>query len=287
LGGRFPALGVFGLPALSVAIALFVLWGLRPWEDNSAEPHEVPLGIEAAVGGGKALPVPSTARLGAGVAVPAGPGVQVAQRAGGDAGSGPNPSPAPSPSNVAVVPARAVAVAEAPSSPAPGSGGGEEVPSAGATTGEAPPEGTSSPVATPTGTPGGGSSKAPVTAGVTPPGLESCAGDEYVITVTFLDEEPTVEGAPVEIVLVRPNDDGTTDELQLEGDLSDARALAATLEGEGNCVTVELAQPVEEGAEEEAEEPGASEEVPGSGEEVPKSGEEAGGPAESPVAASP
>jgi hypothetical protein len=110
--------------------------------------------------------------------------------------------------------------------------------------------------------------------------LESCEGDEYVITVTFLDEESTVEEAPVEIVLERLNEDGSTDELKLEGDLGDARALASTLEAEGNCVTVEIAQPEEEGAEEEVEEPGASEEVPGSGEEVTE-------PVESPVPASP
>jgi hypothetical protein len=116
-----------------------------------------------------------------------------------------------------------------------------------------------------------------VTAGVEPPGLESCEGDEYVITITFLDEGATVEEAPAEIVLVWVDDDGTTDELQLEGDLSDARALASTLEAEGNCVTVEIAQPEDEGAEKE---PGASEEVPGSGEEAVE-------PAESPVPASP
>ncbi len=267
-----------------MAIALFVLWGLRPWEDNSAAPREVPLGIETAVGGGKALPVPSTARVAAGVEVPAGPGVQVAQRASGDAGASPNPSPAPSPSNVAVVPARAVAVAEAPSSPTapvPESGAGEEAPSVG-TTGEGPPEGASSPVTAPVGT-GGGSAKGPVTAGVTPPALESCDGDEYVVTVTFLDEESTAEEAPVEIVLTRLNEDGTTDELQLEGALGDARALAATLEREGNCVKVEIAQPEGEGAEEEAEEPGASGEVPEPGEEAPGSGEGAVEPAEARV----
>lgn len=289
MGGRFPALGVFGLPAVAVALALVVLWGLRPWEDDSNDPHEVPLGIEMAVDGGKALPAVSTARVGAGVAVPAGPKVQAAQRASGEAGSNPSSSPASSPTNVAVVPARAVAVAEVPSSPtgpAPESGAGEEAPSVGATTGEAPPEGTSSPVATPAGT-GGGPAKGPVAAGVTPPVFESCEGDEYVITVTFLDEASTVDEAPVEIVLARLNDDGTTDELQLEGDLGDARALASTLEAEGNCVTVEIARPEEESAEEEAEGPGASGEVLGSGEEVPELGEEAGEPAESPVSASP
>jgi hypothetical protein len=95
-----------------------------------------------------------------------------------------------------------------------------------------------------------------------------------VITIMFVDDgstASTMEEAAVEIVLERLNDDGTTDELQLEGDLSDARALASTLEAEGNCVEVEIAWP-----EEESE----SEEVPGSGEEVVE-------PAESPVQASP
>ena len=270
-----------------MALALVVLWGLRPWEGNT-DPHEVPLGIEMAVGGGKALPVASTAGVGAGMAVAVEPKVQAAQRA--TVGAASTPSPAPnshgSPATIVVAPARAIAVAEAPSppgGPVPKSGAGEEVPSVGTTVGEVPPEGTSSPIATPTGTGGEPSSKGPVTAGAKPPVLESCEGDEYVITVTFLDEEstaPTVEETRVEIVLERLNEDGSTDELQLEGDLGDARALASTLEAEGNCVKLEIAQPDEEGAEEEAE-------VPAAGEEVPRSGEEAVKPTESPVPVSP
>jgi hypothetical protein len=99
-----------------------------------------------------------------------------------------------------------------------------------------------------------------------------------VITITFLDEESTVEEAPVDIVLAQINEDGSTDELQLEGDLGDARALASTLEAEGNCVTVEIAQSEEESA---GEVPGASEE------EVPEPGEEVVEPAGSPVPSSP
>jgi len=98
-----------------------------------------------------------------------------------------------------------------------------------------------------------------VPAGGKPPLLESCVGDEYVIAVTFLDEESTAEEALVEIVVERLAEDGTTDELRLEGGLDDTRALAATLEAEGGCVRVEIAQPEAEGAE--AEEAGASEEV--------------------------
>lgn len=283
MGGRFPALAVFGLPALTVALALFVLWGLRPWEDNSDAPHEVPLGIEAAVGGGQALTAPPAAGVAGGVAVPAGPKVRPAQRVGGNAGSGPTPK---TPSAVAVAPGQAVAVAEVPSPPAgkaPESGGGEEVPSVGTTAGQAPSEGASSPVATPAGS-SGGSSGGPVTAGVKPV-AESCEGDEYVITVTFLDQEAAVEEAPVSIVLEQLNEDGSTNELQLEGDLGDAHALASTLEAEGNCVTVEIAQPGEGESAEEV--PGVSEEPPATSEEAPESSEEAGASAESPVPSSP
>lgn len=283
MGGRFPALAVFGLPALSVALALFVLWGLRPWENNSDAPHEVPLGIETAVGGAKALSAGSTADVGAGVAAPAGPSLQPAQRVSSSTGSNPSlvPHSDSSSARIVVAPAQAIVVAEGPSSPAgsaPESGPGAEVPSVGATAVEAPTEGASTPAATPAGT--GGGSQEPVTAGAKPPEPKSCEGDEYEITITFLDEEATVEEAPAEILLAQINEDGSTDELQLEGNLSDARALASTLEAEGNCVTVEIAQREDEGAEGEAEEPRASEEAPESGEEVTDS-------AESPVPASP
>jgi hypothetical protein len=117
-----------------------------------------------------------------------------------------------------------------------------------------------------------------VTAGGKPV-TESCEGDEYVITVTFLDEESTAVKTPVEIVLEQLNEDGSTDELQLDGDLNDVHALASTLEAEGNCVQVEIAQP--EAAEEGAEE------VPAGGEEAPEPGEEAAVPGESPVPISP
>jgi hypothetical protein len=93
---------------------------------------------------------------------------------------------------------------------------------------------------------GGGSTGGPVAAGGGP-GLESCEGDEYVIAITFLDEESTVEEAPVAIVLERFSEDGTIEELQLEGDLADARSLAATLSAEGNCVRLEVVAPAEEG----------------------------------------
>ncbi len=76
---------------------------------------------------------------------------------------------------------------------------------------------------------------------------ESCEGDEYRITVTFLDEESTVEEAPVEIVLERIGADGSSDTIELEGDLEDARSLVLHLSSEGNCVRLEVVAPEEEG----------------------------------------
>jgi hypothetical protein len=113
----------------------------------------------------------------------------------------------------------------------------------------------------------GGAPGGPIASGGGP-SPESCEGDEYLVTVTFLDEEPVDEEvldeeAPVEILLQQLNEDGSVEEeLTLEGVLSDARRLALKLSSEGNCVEVEIAQPDEAGeGEEEAEEaPGADEE---------------------------
>jgi hypothetical protein len=279
LGGRFPALGVFALPALSVLLALVVLWGLKPWEDDSDDPQLAPLGIEIAVDDGKALPLPAglTASVAAGRVAPAGPKlvVQSAESVGrGAADAGPA---------LAVAPAQAIALAEVPSSPqspqvpAPESGAGAEAPSVGATDVEAPAEGTSAPATVPVST-GSGTSGGPVASGGGP-APESCEGDEYLVTVTFLEveepigeesEESIGEESAVEIVLQRLNEDGSADdELRLEGDLNDARSLVLKLRLEGSCVEVVIAQPQEEA------------------EEVPEAGEEVAGPAESPELISP
>jgi hypothetical protein len=126
-----------------------------------------------------------------------------------------------------------------------------------------------------------------VTAGAKPPVLESCEGGEYVIAVAFLDEGSTGEEAPVGIALERLGEGDTADELQLEGDLADAHALASTLEAEGSCVKVEIAQPEAEEIHEAGEAPESSEEAPVTSEGTPESGEEADVPDESPVPASP
>jgi hypothetical protein len=150
---------------------------------------------------------------------------------------------------------------------------------------EAPPEGASSPVTTPVSTSGGSpegpvASGGPITSGGGP-APESCEGDEYLLTVTFLDEEPVTEESPVEILLQSFNEDGSVDdELRLEGILSDARSLVLKLSTEGGCVEVEIARPDEEGE--------SGEEVSGeSEEEVPEAGEEVAEPAELPEPTSP
>lgn len=284
MGGRFPALAVFGLPALTVALALFVLWGLRPWEDDSAEPHPVPLGIETAVGSGKALsaaPAPSVAK---GKIVSTGPGPSTrltVSAAGGDV-SGPDLAVAEG--EAAIAPAHSVApVPSAPAAtPAPAPPEAQPV--------SAPATGTATTPAAPVvATTEGGSAGGPVSAGVGELG-ESCEGDEYLLTITLLDEEPTADEAPVGIVLARIVGGEAGDELQLEGDLGDARALASTLDSEGNCVRVEIAPrgEDEEGAESS---PGESEESAaggsGEGEETPESGEGVTGLGEAPVLPSP
>jgi len=216
-------------------LAFVALMGLKPWQSDSVEPR-LTLPFEAAVGDAVALPPASYASVAPNVVAPAGP--KLAGAATGPEGEG---RPV-----LAVAPAQAVAVAEtpvtAPVATEPETepvGAGEETPSAGATDGEAPSDGVSSPVSAPVSDPG----KGPVTAGG--PTIESCDGDEYVISVVLVpgeDEGEEADGseeASVEIVLQRFNEDGSVDELRLEGDLLDARNLAVQLSLEGNCVYLE------------------------------------------------
>jgi len=226
-------------------LAFVALMGLKPWQSDSVEPR-LTLPFEAAVGDAVALE-PSYA--GGGVTAPAGSKqVGVSAKPEGES-RGPV---------LAVAPAQVVAVAETPVA-APGAtepetepaGAGDEVPSVGATDGEAPPEGTSSPVSTPVSDPGpGGPGRGPVASGG--PAIESCDGDEYVISVVLVpgadegEESGEAEEASLEIVLQRFNEDGSVDELRLEGDLLDARNLALQLSLEGNCVVLEAATQEEE-----------------------------------------
>lgn len=79
--------------------------------------------------------------------------------------------------------------------------------------------------------------------------IESCEGDEYVITIALDPEASEEEEEPaVEIVLTKLNEDGSVEELQLEGDLLDAQSLALKLTSEGNCVSLEADAAMEDGA---------------------------------------
>ncbi|HET7574058.1 MAG TPA: hypothetical protein VFJ99_02980, partial [Solirubrobacterales bacterium] len=66
---------------------------------------------------------------------------------------------------------------------------------------------------------------------------EECEGDEYTITVSFEIGEEGVE-TQASILIQRIAGDGSESELELEleGSLSDVRALVDLLSSEGNCV---------------------------------------------------
>jgi len=228
-------------------LAFVALMWLKPWGDDQVQPH---------------LTLPGVAEVAVGEAVTLPSGPAVADRAAVHAAAEPiaaSRPPAEAESRelaFAVAPARAVAVANTPvvvpGAPETEAGPGDEVPSVGATDGEAPPEGTSSPVSTP---PSGPGNPGPTTAVI-----ESCEGDEYVITVVLVpgaDEGEEAEEASVEIVLQRFNEDGSVDELKLDGDALDARNLAVQLGSEGNCVYLEA----DAGEEEDAPSDGTSQAV--------------------------
>jgi hypothetical protein len=105
--------------------------------------------------------------------------------------------------------------------------------------------------------PSGGGAGGPVAAGG--PSLESCEGDEYLITIELMPGAAGEGEGSVEIVLKRFDEDGSVEELHLEGDLLDARSLALQLSSEGNCVFLEATPPEGETTEvpEEAESSGA------------------------------
>lgn len=230
-------------------LALIALLGLKPWAADSVEPRlQLPV-FEAAVGESIAFPPERGAFVADAAVAPSG-AKQVKAAAE-------RPSEAEGPSTaLAVAPARLVAVAEVPSSPAPEPAEpGNEVPSDGATDVEAPPEGTSLPVSAPETPDGGGPGPVPSRG----PVLESCEGDEYVITIVLVPgagESEEVE-ASVEIVLRLFNADGSVEELQLEGSTLDAENLALQLSSEGNCVYLEA----DAGGAEEAPSDGTSQAV--------------------------
>jgi hypothetical protein len=232
-------LAAFSLLAFAVVLALIALLGLKPWQADSVDPRLGPLGLEMAVGDSVALPsapaafvanatvAPGKAKL---VSAPVG-------RHGGGGQSGGAP---------AVAPARAVAVSAAEPAPAQTPAPASPAPDAQPIVAPAP-----APAAAPAPAPAAGPIAA---AGENPPGSpsgpitsggdeaeEACEGDEFVLTLSPLGEESSSGESPLKILLQHLNEDGSVDELELEGDLLDAQALLAELTAEGNCVEVELA----------------------------------------------
>jgi hypothetical protein len=233
--------------ALMLLLVLLAAIGLGPGDSGSLGPVPKPPRIEAAVGNSVPLAPPQVALVAQGVVAsgkprsahsrPAGPPTRRSENEGSGVA-------------LAVTPAQAVAVgAPAPAEPNPPAPTAQPV--------SAPP---SEPAPALAATPGpsgaGGGQSGPVAAGG--PSLESCEGDEYLITIALAPDAAEGEEASVEIVLKRFNEDGSVDELRLEGDLLDARNLALQLSSEGNCVFVEASEPEDqETAEEAVEEPGA------------------------------
>lgn len=235
------------LLGLTLLLGLIALLGLKPWADDSVEPR-LTSPLDAAVGDAVALPSGPVALVADATVVRSEAGLaQMAGRADGTEGRK---------ALLAVAPARAVTVATAPvgvpAEPETEAGADDEAPSVGATAVETPPEGTSSPASTP---PSGSENPGPTTAV-----LESCEGDEYVITVVLVpgaEEGEEAEEPSVEIVLQRFNEDGSVNELTLEGDVLDARNLALQLDSEGNCVYLQA----DAGEEEDAPSDGTSQAV--------------------------
>jgi hypothetical protein len=71
---------------------------------------------------------------------------------------------------------------------------------------------------------------------------QSCEAGEYLITLTFVEaegEEVDYELDEADIQVKGHGADGSETEVELRGDLNDARSLIATLVAEGNCVHLE------------------------------------------------
>lgn len=241
-------LALVALLGLMLLVVVVDLTGVAPWQDDSVEPRLTLPAVEAAVGDA--------------VALPSGPAVAVADRAVVRGGVEPgrvarwDRGTEPAKTMLAVAPARTVSVADvpgvAPMEPKTESGAGDETPSVGTADGEAAPGGTPPPTTSkpPSGPVG------PATAVV-----ESCDGDEYVITVVLVPGEEEAREASVEIVLQRFNEDGSVEELTLEGDALDAENLALQLSSEGSCVVLEA----EAATEHESDAPGGPAGAPAAG----------------------
>lgn len=257
-------MAAFALLGLSIALGVVALAGLRPWATSSVAPNlSLSPAIGAALDDATVVAQADSPEVGnGGTAAPVSPGavsppavVSVPKR---------HASTSPV---LAVAPARALSAAEGPSTAAPKPALTPEPP---VPTPVPPVEAAPAPalaVAPQPAVPGapvpsGGPSTAGVGGGKQGP---SCEGGEYVITVTFEEEEGEegYEQSEADILIQGMGADGSEEELELRGDLSDVHSLLETLVSEGACVRVDIVPFGEDKPSPEAGEPGVVPTEPG------------------------
>jgi hypothetical protein len=214
---------------LAVVLCLIALLGLKPWDPDESVPRLQHPAFEAEVGDAVALPTvgPAVAVVEAAVAPSR---AALVSRPAPSEGSGREGAP-----TLAVAPARAVAVSAGETAPAPAPVATS--PEAGSPPVSTPaPELASAPAPSAPAAPEAKGPGGPVSAGG--PEFEGeeeeCAGDEYLLTITLLEDEA------VQILLEHVAADGSVETLELEGDLEDARSLVLQLGAEGGCVEVQV-----------------------------------------------
>lgn len=206
-------------------LAFVALASLRPWEDDSVDPHLSLSPVPGAVGDAVAVtpdPSPRPAEAGnEGLAR----AVSAVKRVSATDGLGPT---------LALAQGRAVSTAAAPplAPPVPE----PEPPASNQPTPapEAPPP----PQAVVTGS--GGSAGGPSTAVVEVEPKPGCEGDEYEVTIRFVAEAVASDEAEVEIAIRRVGRDGSESEIQLEGKFGDIGDLLDQVAAEGDCVAVRV-----------------------------------------------
>jgi hypothetical protein len=258
-------MAAFALLGLSIALGVVAMVGLRPWATSSVAPNlTLSPAIGVALGDATVVARAGSPEVGNGGTAAPESSATVSPPAGVAA---PKRHASASPV-LAVAPARALSASEpapAPSSPAPEPSFSPEptVPTPAPPVEQAPALAVApQPVAPGTPATSGGPSTAGVGGGEQGP---SCEGGEYVITVTF-EEEAVEEGygqSEADILIRGVGADGSEEELELRGDLSDVNSLVETLVSEGSCVRVDIVPFVEGGSPPEVVEPGAGLADPG------------------------
>jgi hypothetical protein len=211
---------------LVLVLAFVALASLRPWEDDSADPHLSLSPEPGAVGDAVAVTPDRSPR-------PAGVGSEGLARAVSAVKRVPPATDEPGPT-LAVAQGWAVSTAAAPlpAPPAPT----PELPASGQ---PAPPSEVPSPSHTVV-TGNGDGADGPSTAVVEVEPKPGCEGDEYEITIGFVAEAVASEEAEVEIVIRRVGRDGSESEIQLEGMFGDVGDLLDQVASEGDCVAVRV-----------------------------------------------